>query len=366
MKIYFTASFSSGRPFLKLYQKIISILKNAKNELISGEQLLKEKAEINNGKTPQDIFEREKENIEKTDVVVAEVSEPSLGVGSEIAYALTIDKPVLALFYKESPNKLSPMICGNPSDHLYLEHYDEDNIRGLLKNFLKHIMETKNHKGKLIVIEGSDGSGKTTQTKMLVDYFKKRHVKVKYIEFPRYYTSFHGEIVARFLRGEFGAINSVSPYLISLAYALDRLSQRDQINNWLKRGYMIVANRYVTSSLAHQAAKLNDRERDRFVEWLDELEYRVHKMPREDLVIYLYVPWQIGQQLSQSKTKVYLNGQKDIAENDIKHLQETEKMYNWLLRNKKNWVRVKCVRKGKIRDKKEIQEKIRKLLGKLV
>src|SRR3989338_4539339 len=200
MKIYFTASFSGGRQFFKQYQKILTFLKRG-NILVGGEQLLGEK-EINGthaiplSGTPwgkdkvQKVFEREKERIENADLVVAEVSQASLGVGSEIAYALTIDKPVLALFYKESKNLLSPMIAGNPSDNLYLEHYDEDNLRRLIKNFLTFITESKNHKGRLIVIEGSDGSGKATQTKLLIEHLKKKKIKVRQIEFPRYYTSF--------------------------------------------------------------------------------------------------------------------------------------------------------------------------------
>lgn len=354
MKIYFTASFSAGRVYLKEYSKIYRLLKNHKNQVL-GEP----PAQKTMGGKAEEIFSREKQRIDAADVVVAEVSQPSLGVGSEIAYALTIDKPVLALFYKESQNKLSPMILGNPSDSLYVEHYDDDNLNLIVKNFLKHIEETKKHKGKLIVLEGGDGSGKTTQTNLLVALLKKQHFKVKYIEFPRYYTSFHGDIVARFQRGEFGTIDSVSPYLISLAYALDRLSMRDQINNWLRRGYYLIANRYVPSSMAHQAAKLPENKRQQFLEWLDELEYRVHKMPREDLVIYLHVPWKIGQKLSgQKHNKAYLNGGHDISEENNKHLEESEKMYFWLLKHRKNWVKIDCMKGAKIKKKGAIQKEI--------
>ncbi len=354
MKIYFTASFSAWRVYLKEYNKIFRLLHNHRNQVLGEPPLTKAM-----GGKASEIFSREKQRIDEADVLVAEVSQPSLGVGSEIAYALTIDKPVLALFYKESPNKLSPMILGNPSDSLYVEHYDDDNLNLIVKNFLKHITETKKHKGKLIVVEGGDGSGKTTQTNLLVAHLKKQHLKVKYLEFPRYYTSFHGDIVARFQRGEFGTIDSVSPYLISLAYALDRLSMRDQINDWLRRGYYLIANRYVPSSMAHQAAKLPGSKRQQFLEWLDELEYRVHKMPREDLVIYLHVPWKTGQKLSgQKNNKAYLNGGHDISEENNKHLEESEKMYFWLLKHRKNWVRIDCMKGAKIKKKEEIQKEI--------
>ncbi len=363
MKLYFTASFNSDLKNKKRFKKIIKLLKAGKNE-ISGEEVLLEKSEVDGDLTKhQKVFEREKQRIESTQAIIAEVSNPSLGVGSEIAYALTLDKPVLALFYQESPNKLSPMIRGNPSDSLYLEHYDDDNLFLVIKNFLKFVRDSQKRKGRLVVIDGADGSGKATQTKLLVDYLKKQKVKVKKIEFPRYYTSFHGDIVARFHRGEFGTIDSVSPYLISLAYPLDRLSLRDQINDWLKKSYLIIANRYVTSSLAHQAAKLPETERVKFMFWLDELEYRVHKMPREDLVIYLHVPWQLGQELArQRKNQTYLNGNKDIAEENQKHMEESEKMYLWLATHKKNWIKIDCVKNGKMREKEDIQKEIRKLI----
>lgn len=356
MHIYFTASSTAQRKYLREYEKILKLLHARKNQ-VTGGYLLNQPE--NKSITPEEIFSREKKRIEEADFVVAEVSEPSLGVGSQIAYALTIDKPVLAMFYKAGPNRLSPMIEGNPSDSLYLEHYDNDNLNLIIKNFFKHIEETKKHKGKLIVLEGGDGSGKTTQTKMLVSYLKKQHRKVKQIEFPRYYTSFHGDIVARFQRGEFGTIDSVSPYLISLAYALDRLSMRDQINDWLKKGYILIANRYVPSSMAHQAAKLPIDKRKKFLDWLDELEYRVHKMPRETMVIYLHVPWQIGQKLSAKKRdKKYLKGGRDISEENNIHMEESEKMYFWLLSHRKNWVKIDCVKNSKMKNKEEIQEEI--------
>ncbi len=178
-----------------------------------------------------------------------------------MVYALVKDKPVLALFYKDVEDKLSPMIIGNPSENLFLEHYDEDNLEIKLKKFINHIESLKKRKGKLIVIDGGDGSGKTTQANLLVDYLKKRGFKVKYYDFPRYYSSFHGKLVGRFLAGEFGSLDSVSPYLASLAYALDRASVKEEMEEWLAKGGIIICNRYVTSSMAHQSARLPEKER---------------------------------------------------------------------------------------------------------
>ena len=150
MKIYFTASFSGGGKNKTQYKKIVKLLSTGKNE-VTGQEVLLEKPEVNGDEAKhQQIFAREKERIEKAQAVVAEVTHPSFGVGSEVAYALTLEKPVLALFYKDSPNKLSPMIRGNPSDSLYLEHYDDDNVSLEIKKFLEFVKTSQKKKGRLI------------------------------------------------------------------------------------------------------------------------------------------------------------------------------------------------------------------------
>ena len=118
------------------------------------------------------------------------------------------------------------MITGNPSEHLYLEHYDEDSLTVVLKQYIDEVLIQHSRKGKLIVIDGGDGSGKTTQSELLSVYFLNKGIKVKSFDFPRYYSSFHGKVVGRFLAGEFGGVNEVSPYLASLAYALDRAAAK--------------------------------------------------------------------------------------------------------------------------------------------
>ena len=116
------------------------------------------------------------------------------------------------------------------------------------------------NKGKLIVIEGTDGSGKTTQLKLLKSYLEKNSIPVETVSFPRYKKSFHGKTVAKYLRGEFGAMDSVSPYLVSLAYAMDRATAKWDMNKWLREGKIVIADRYATSNMAHSAAKLPEKE----------------------------------------------------------------------------------------------------------
>lgn len=358
LKTYFTSSNLENKTLKLIDKKIIAFLR--KKTLLLTNGLLKEKKLI-----PQKIFEIKKELIEEADFIVAEVTNPSTAVGGEVVYALVKDKPVLALFYKETEDKLSPMIAGNPSENLYLEHYDEDNLVLKLEKFIEFIKSLKRRKGKLIVIDGGDGSGKTTQANLLVDYLKDKGLKVKYYDFPRYYSSFHGRLVGRFLAGEFGNLDSVSPYLASLAYALDRASVKEEMEEWLAKGGIVICNRYVTSSMAHQSARLPEKEREKFINWIDELEYRQHKMPRPDLVIYLYVPWKIGLELTAKKAnkRGYVKGA-DIAEKDIKHRQKAEKIYLYLARSQKNWVKIDCVKNKKILPVEEINKKIIDILSK--
>lgn len=213
--------------------------------------------------------------------------------------------------------------------------------------------------GKLIVIEGADGSGKTVQSELLLNYFKKQNIFVKYYNFPRYHT-FYGQTIAKYLRGDFGDINEVSPYLASLPYALDRLSAKDEINQALNKGQIIITNRYATSSLAHQAAKLKSvEEKKNFTEWLYELEYKIHKIPKEDLVIYLYVPWEISLTLTSMKEeRRYLQGKQDIQERNHTHRQEVEKMYLSLANSNQHWIKIDCTQDSKLLSPQEIHEQI--------
>lgn len=368
MKVYFTAATSYDGELHELYTTLISTLQKEHMEIVSGHQVVdQELLKKDKERSSDEIYRRERQLIETADLIVAEVSRPSLGVGSEIVYALSIGKPVLALVYFGYEDKISPIVAGNPSENLFLEFYSLDNIISKIHNF-KHyigaIKQVKKVKGKLIVIEGGDGSGKTTQAKLLLNYLKMHSVPVQYYDFPQYYTTFHGNTVAKFLRGEFGDIDQVSPYLASLSYALDRASVKQQMVDFLRKGGYIIANRYVTSNIAHQTAKLKTkREKKDFAKWVKELEYNVHKIPKEDLVVYLYVPWKIGMELTEHKQgQDYLLGKKDIHEKDIRHRQAAEEMYLELAKKNKHWVKVDCVIDGKLLSKEEIHKKVTEIV----
>ncbi len=365
IKIYFTAATSFNGELHEQYKKVVEYIKQNRIELLSGEQIIsKELLQEDKKKSKQEIFVREQRLIEKADCVIAEVSKPSLGVGAEITYALNKNTPVLALVLDPestgAEDKLSPMIAGNPSENLFIEFYSRESLPFSIRNFINHVQSLKYKRGKMIVIEGADGSGKTTQAKLLVDYLKKQKVPVKYMDFPQYYPSFHGKTVAKFLRGEFGGIDKVSPYLASLAFALDRASVKEQMEELLQKGELIVSNRYATSNMAHQAAKFDDpEEKERFIKWINELEYKVHKIPHEDIVIYLYVPWKIGIELTRQRGSMkYMEGKDDIHESNIEYRKKVEEMYLDLSTHNQNWVKIDCVEDGKLLSVEQIHNKV--------
>lgn len=360
LNVYFTASVSTDISAISLYKKILSHLQS--QNIISGKHITSiNSLEKDKQRDPEEIFARQKKLIETADVVIAEITEAAVGVGGEIVYALTHDIPVLALLKAEADDKISPMLAGNPSENLSIENYSEENIRFVLKEYLEHIQKLKKRKGKLIVIDGGDGSGKGTQSKLLLEYLKKNKIPTKYFDFPQYYNSFHGKTVAKFLRGEFGSIDQVSPYLASLAYALDRASVKPQMEEFLQKGGYILANRYAPSSLAHQGAKfVNKKEREEYLQWNYDLEYKVHKIPKEDIVIYLYVPWQIAQELTSKKNaRQYLKGKaKDIHEKDTDHIRLAQEMYLELAKRNKHWVKIDCMKGDTIDTIENIHQKI--------
>lgn len=366
LKVYFTASTSYDGDFRSHYGEIIRLLRVNNCKVLSGTQIVNQKKLKLDAKLKKTtIFKREIGLIESSDFLVAEVTKPSHGVGSEITFALTHSKPVLGLIYNGTENKISPMLVGNPSENLYLESYSVNRLPYIIKDFVKHVGNQKKRYGKLIVIDGGNGSGKTTQTKLLIDYLKQNKIQVRSVDFPQYYSSFHGKTVAKFLRGEFGTLDQVSPYLSSLAFAVDRASIKREMDDFLAKGGYIVANRYATSSLAHQSAKFSDStKQNEFLDWLYDLEYKVHKIPKENVVIYLYVPVDFGKKLTLKKGKrAYLKGQnEDIEENDHAYRIKTEKMYLQLAKQYKHWHKIDCIKNNNLLPVETIHQEIIKTL----
>ena len=208
--------------------------------------------------------------------------------------------------------------------------------------------------GKLIVIDGIDGSGKTTQIEFLKKALASQDVVWEAISFPRYEDNLYGKLVKRYLEGEFGGISEANPYLIALAFAGDRLLAKPQIEKWLAEGKLVIANRYVSASKAHLGANLPEGKREEFFKWLNELEYETNGMPKEDLTILLTVDPKVGQKNVQG-----VHG-RDLHEENLQHLEEANKIYLELAKRMDNWYVVDCMKGGKMREKDEIHREIMK------
>lgn len=203
--------------------------------------------------------------------------------------------------------------------------------------------------GKLIVIDGIDGSGKATQAKFLTEKLKKLKVKVKTIDFPRYYDNFFGKLIGKYLSGAYGDFIQTDPRVASVLYAADRFESSREMKRWLAEGYTVIADRYVSANQIHQGGKINDRKKRRsFLVWLDEMEYGVFKIPRPDLVIYLDVPFEVSREWLQQKVaqrrKKYLQGRRDVAEDNLLHLKNSRASALSLEEGNKDWIRIKCCR----------------------
>jgi dTMP kinase len=203
-------------------------------------------------------------------------------------------------------------------------------------------MEKGKYPGKMIVFEGIDGSGKATQTKLLIARLKQNGYKVATIDFPR-----HGHqgayFVDKYLQDKY-ARRLLNAWRVSVFYACDRYDASFEIRKWLEQGKIVIVDRYVASNMGHQGGKISDKKkRKEFIEWLDDLEYKFFGLPRPDINIFLKSFPRISQKLSAnttdkdklSKKKAYLgNKKKDLHEKDIQHLEhalasylEVAKMY---------------------------------------
>jgi dTMP kinase len=200
---------------------------------------------------------------------------------------------------------------------------------------------------KLIVIEGVDGAGKSTQIKLLRDFFAEKGQECEFLHFPRTEAPYFGELIARFLRGEFGTISDVDPYLVAMLYAGDRKDASENIRTWLKSGKVVLLDRYTYSNIAYQCAKLKDvTAQDRLRHWILSLEFDYFSIPRPDLNIFLDVPFSFTEKkLSGARTgedRSYLNGSRDIHEESLDFQKKVRDIYIRVSQSDKNLAVVNC------------------------
>lgn len=211
--------------------------------------------------------------------------------------------------------------------------------------------ETKpGDRGILIVLEGTDGSGKGTQYELLKQRLTQAGHEVACFDFPQY-ESPSSYFVQRYLNGEYGQAEEVGPYTGSLFFALDRYEAAPAIRQALAEGKIVLANRFTGSNMAHQGTKFaNPEERRGYFIWLDNLEFQMLKIPRPDLNIVLHVPAEIAQQLVEQKgARTYTTKQKDLHEADINHMRKSVEVYDDLCNLfPKDFSRLDCVRGGQL------------------
>ena len=214
--------------------------------------------------------------------------------------------------------------------------------------------------GKLIVLEGTDGSGKGTQLTLLIETLKSRNISYATLDFPRYDESFFGELAGKMLRGDFGGVNDIPPELAVLPFACDRWLIKQDVLRWLSEGKVVISNRYTASSAVYQASKLPPEKQDAFVSWVYRLEQEVIGLPHEDLVLYLHIPVAVAQTLVEKKqSRSYLGDKKrDIYEENGAIQLTVERLYGELAAKNPNWKTIECVIGPSLRTPAEIQKDI--------
>ncbi len=228
-----------------------------------------------------------------------------------------------------------------------------------------------NKKGKLIVIDGTDGSGKATQVGLLVKRLKKDGYTVKTVDFPEYYKNFFGKFIGHCLSEQYYNFVKVHPKIASVLYAADRSESKGEMELWLKKGYIVIANRYVSANQIHQGGKIKSAaKRQAFIEWLNEMEYKVFKIPKPDIVLYLSVPLDLSLKMMKERNlaskRNYVGTKKDVHEVDTEFQKNSRASALWLAKTQKNFLKIDCAPKKKILSRDAIHEtvyeKVRKVL----
>ena len=183
-----------------------------------------------------------------------------------------------------------------------------------------------------IVLEGVDGAGKSTQIALLEEYFKAQGKECVRLHFPRFEAPVYGDLIARFLRGEFGGIDQVNPYLVALLYAGDRADAARMIRGWLAEGKVVIVDRYVYSNVGYQCAKVADAEaRKALKEWILRTEFGEFKIPQPDLSLFLDVPFKFTERkltaVREGDDRDYLQGGEDIHEASLDLQRAVRQVY---------------------------------------
>lgn len=233
----------------------------------------------------------------------------------------------------------------------------------------------KKTRGVFIVFEGIDGSGKSTQTKMLFEYLEGKGYDAVKIDFPQHGLKSAGP-VDEYLTGRYGSAKEVGPYIASIFYACDRYDASFKIRKWLKDGKIVIADRYLASNIGHQGGKIKNEQKWReYVRWLYELEYKIFGIPKPKLTILFNNTSDFSMKLCHkivdkeklAKRQAYLGGKKwDIHEKDKIHLNDAAVSFLRVVKEFPNDFRVvQCVESGNLLSPAEIHKKVIKIIDKI-
>ncbi|HVY73145.1 MAG TPA: hypothetical protein VG984_03845 [Candidatus Paceibacterota bacterium] len=226
--------------------------------------------------------------------------------------------------------------------------------------------------GKLIVIDGSDGVGKATQTKLLVERLRKEKIPVETLDFPQYESNLFGQLIGECLSGLHGDFVGLDPKIASTLYAADRFESSKKIHAWLKAGKVVVLDRYVSANQMHQGGKIRDaKQRKEFLRWLDQMEHGIFGLPRPDAILYLALPVEIALGLLKGKhlaaKKTYLKkGAKDQTETNLRYLLNSQEGALKIIKSSNSWNKIVCSNKAGIMPREVIHEKMWSIVKPLV
>lgn len=221
---------------------------------------------------------------------------------------------------------------------------------------------------KIFVIEGTDGSGKQTQVERLCERLEMEGKEFLKVSFPRYENA-SSSLVKMYLGGEFGQnANDVSPYVASIFYAVDRYAAyKQEIEEAIKEDKIIVLDRYTTANMVHQTGKINDTaEREKFLNWVWDLEMNIMGLPKPDKVFFLKVaPEMVNKLIKNRNNKITGEGQKDIHEKDTEHLKAAYEAGVYVA-TKYNWYQIECIKNEAMRTIEDIHKEIYSEVEKMI
>lgn len=216
----------------------------------------------------------------------------------------------------------------------------------------------------IIVIEGTDGSGKQTQAKLLLNYFKENGREVKEQSFPNY-DSESSILVKKYLNGDFGGLNDLDAKQSSVLFSVDRLCTMQKYKDFLKKRGILLLDRYVSSNILHQASKIDDeKEQEEFVSWLENFEYNDLKLPYPDVTIFLDMRPDLSNKLRLERGELKAGTKKDIHESNLEYMKKCYDV-GVSIAHKKSWQIVKCYEGNRIKTIEEIHNEIISVLKKL-